>query len=231
LKFHTLIFMDELIDVEELQRLEVMMSFEKKAYKKGFKRVGGIDEAGRGPLAGPVVAAVCILPKKLRIPLIDDSKKLSPKVRQQLFQRLLNDPKVSYGIGIIEHDEIDKVNIYQATILAMFKALENLSALPDCILVDGMQLTHPVCECIKIIKGDQLSQSIAAASIIAKETRDALMIQYHEQWPQYGFNQHRGYATAQHLQAIQDHGPCPIHRRSFDPIKSLLNPNLELALF
>jgi ribonuclease HII len=223
--------MDECIASDELERLEVMMLYEKKAYRRGFKRVAGVDEAGRGPLAGPVVAAVCILPKKHRIPKVDDSKKLLPKLRQEIFQRLINDSAIQYGVGIIEHHEIDKVNIYQATILAMFKAIEMLEMPPDCILVDGMQITHPICECVKIIKGDQLSQSIAAASIIAKETRDAIMRNYHEQWPEYGFHQHKGYATEQHLDAIERHGPCPIHRRSFDPIKTMLNPQVELTLF
>lgn len=223
--------MNNCITPEELERLEEMMSYEKKAYRKGYKRVAGVDEAGRGPLAGPVVAAVCILPKKHRIPGVDDSKKLQPKVRQEIYQRLINDPTIQYGVGIIEHEEIDKYNIYQATILAMFQAIERLEMPPDCILVDGMQLTHPISDCIKIIKGDQLSQSIAAASIIAKETRDEIMRKYHEQWPQYGFNQHKGYATEQHLDAIEQYGPCPIHRLSFDPIKSKLNPQLELTLF
>ncbi|WP_042280110.1 ribonuclease HII [Candidatus Protochlamydia sp. R18] len=219
--------MPDLISTEELTRLEHMSVYEKRAFSQGYQLIAGIDEAGRGPLAGPVVAAACILPKGLLVPQINDSKKLSPKVRERLFERLTTDSAVRYGIGIIGQAEIDRVNIYQATILAMLMAIQQLPVTPDYVLVDGMNLPHPDLPCLKIIKGDQLSQSIAAASIIAKETRDRLMCQYHREWPGYGFNQHKGYATELHLEALFKQGPCPIHRRSFDPIKSMLE--VEIA--
>jgi ribonuclease HII len=209
------------LEDEEKLRLQQMMIYEEAAYQQGYKLLAGIDEAGRGPLAGPVVAAACILPRGLLIAQVNDSKKLTSKVREKLFERLTTDPSIIYAVGIVESGEIDRVNIYQATIQAMWQAIEKLPTYPDYLLVDGMGLPHPFLSCQKIIKGDQLSQSIAAASIIAKETRDRLMRVYHEQWPHYGFDQHKGYGTAQHLEAIERHGPCPIHRHSFDPIKSL----------
>lgn len=207
-------------DKEEKLRLQHMLAYEEEAYQKGYQLIAGIDEAGRGPLAGPVVAAACILPKGLLIPQVNDSKKLTPKVRERLFERLTTDPTILYAVGIIHAPEIDRVNIYQATIQAMWQAVHQLSSFPDCLLVDGMRLPNPPMTCVKIIKGDQLSLSIAAASIIAKETRDRLMREYHQQWPQYGFEQHKGYGTAQHLAALEQHGPCSIHRYSFDPLKT-----------
>lgn len=207
-------------DHDEQHRLQQMLAYEEEAYCKGYQCIAGVDEAGRGPLAGPVVAAACILPKGLLIPHVNDSKKLTSKVRERLFERLVTDPTILYAVGIIHAPEIDRVNIYQATILAMWQAVHQLGAQPDCLLVDGMNLPNASVSCVKIIKGDQLSLSIAAASIIAKETRDRLMRDYHQQWPAYGFEQHKGYGTAQHLAALEQHGPCPIHRYSFDPLKT-----------
>jgi ribonuclease HII len=203
------------LDERERKRLFKMMSYERKHHRKGFKTVAGIDEAGRGPLAGPVVAAVCVLPKSILIPQIDDSKKLSPAVREKIYEYLIGNRHVHYGIGIIGSLEIDQINIYQATIQAMLLAVQQLSLIPDCLLVDGLALPHPTIPVEKIIKGDQLSQSIAAASIIAKVTRDRMMVEYHEQWPEYGFKEHKGYGTKKHRDALQSHGPCPIHRQSF----------------
>lgn len=211
---------DTELDDEEKVRLQRMLAYEEAAYQEGYEVLAGLDEAGRGPLAGPVVAVACILPRGLLIANVNDSKKLTPKVRERLFERLTTDPAIVYAIGMIEAEEIDRLNIYQATIHAMWQAINKLTVCPDYLLVDGMGLPHPVLPCQKIIKGDQLSQSIAAASIIAKETRDRLMRFYHEQWPLYGFDQHKGYGTAQHLEALERHGPCPIHRHSFDPIKT-----------
>lgn len=208
------------LEDEELLRLQQMVMYEKKAYLQGYRVIAGLDEAGRGPLAGPVVAAACILPRGLLIAGVNDSKKLAPKVRERLFHRLTTDPTVIYGIGIIESEEIDRINIYQATIQAMWQAVDKLSKTPDYLLIDGMGLTHASIPCQKIIKGDQLSLSIAAASIIAKETRDQLMRNYHDKWPVFGFDQHKGYGTEKHLEALDRHGPCPIHRLSFDPIKT-----------
>ncbi len=219
------------LDEEETLRLQQMIIYEEEAYQQGYKIPAGLDEAGRGPLAGPVVAAVCILPRGLLIADVNDSKKLTPKVRKRLFERLTTDPTIFYATGIIEPAQIDRLNIYQATIHAMWQAIDKLAVYPDCLLVDGLGLPHPLLPCQKIVKGDQLSQSIAAASIIAKETRDRLMHAYHAQWPLYGFDKHKGYGTAQHLEALERYGPCPIHRHSFDPIKthwSKENPTLFL---
>lgn len=218
--------MSEHLTEEEIQRLQQMLVYEEEAYHQGYQILAGIDEAGRGPLAGPVVAAACIIPKGVLFAHVNDSKKLTSKKRQLLFQRLTTDPKVVFAVGIIDSQEIDRINIYQATIQAMWQAIHKLTIYPDCLLVDGMRLPHPTLPCKGIVKGDQLSQSIAAASIIAKETRDQLMREYHHQWPLYGFGQHKGYATAQHLEALRLYGPCPIHRRSFDPIKTTLSIDL-----
>ncbi len=205
---------------EEKLRLQQMMIYEEEAYQQGYQLIAGLDEAGRGPLAGPVVAAACILPRGLLIDQVNDSKKLTAKVRERLFERLTADTSIIYAIGIIESEEIDCLNIYQATIQAMMQAINKLSSSPDYLLVDGMGLPHSTLPYTKIIRGDQLSQSIAAASILAKETRDRLMRVYHQQWPCYRFEQHKGYATALHLEALEQYGPCPIHRYSFDPIKT-----------
>lgn len=205
---------------EEQNRLKELLVFERQVYQQGYRCVAGIDEAGRGPLAGPVVAAACILPQGLLIKGVDDSKKLSPKVREQLFEELMANPQIIYGVGIIDPEEIDRINIYQATIQAMLQAVNALDVPPDYLLVDGMNLIHSAIPSLKIIKGDQLSLSIAAASIIAKVTRDRLMQRFHQQWPMYGFEQHKGYGTALHLNALEQHGPCPIHRRSFEPVKT-----------
>lgn len=207
----------EEIEPNELQRLLLLNQYENEARAKGFQLIAGIDEAGRGPLAGPVVAAACIIPQGVFVPQINDSKKLSAKTREVLFDRIIQDQRIIYGIGIVNALEIDRINIYQATIQAMFIAVSQLADTPDCLLVDGMKLPHPTIPCIKIIKGDTLSQSIAAASVLAKVTRDKIMCEYHEKWPQYGFNKHKGYGTAQHLEAISTYGPCDIHRRSFEP--------------
>lgn len=205
--------------VEETLRLKKMLAYEREVYKQGFRSIAGIDEAGRGPLAGPVVAAACVLPKGLTIAQMNDSKMLTRAVRKQLFARLTEDPKIAHGIGIVEAAEIDILNIYQATVKAMQMAVRALKELPDYLLVDGMPLEVDGIPSLKIIEGDRLSHSIAAASVIAKETRDRIMEGYDEQWP-YGFAKHKGYGTKEHLEWIKKLGPCPIHRRSFEPIKS-----------
>lgn len=210
----------------EIARLQRMLSFERQACRQGFSAICGIDEAGRGPLAGPVIAAACILPEHvLQDPFLfrglDDSKKLTPALREELFYLLTEHPGVRYGVGRSEHDEIDSVNILQATILAMQRAVQQLTPPPDILLVDGLKLPIDGIEVRQIIKGDQLSLSVAAASVIAKVTRDRMMRQYHKQFPLYGFNQHKGYATEGHRLALSEHGPCPIHRKSFSPIAEL----------
>jgi ribonuclease HII len=205
----------------ESQRLHELTHFERSARKHGFKVLAGIDEAGRGPLAGPVVAAACIIPEDLFIQDVNDSKQLTPQERQRLFEEITADQRIIYGVGIADCAEIDLINILQATIQAMVRAIAQLTQIPELLLVDGMHLPHVMIPSQKIVKGDARSQSIAAASIIAKETRDRLMVNYDKEWPQYGFAQHKGYGTQQHLEAITKHGVCRLHRKSFEPIKSM----------
>jgi ribonuclease HII len=195
--------------------------FEKKAFQKGFSRIAGIDEAGRGPLAGPVVSAAVIFPISLQISGVSDSKKLSPRQRDVLYEKIY-DLAVSVGIGIVDPLEIDRINILQAALLSMAMAVENLDPQPDCLLVDGTFLISSVLPQEAIPKGDALSVSIAAASIIAKVTRDRLMERYHHDYPQFGFSKHKGYPTKAHKKAIQKFGCCPIHRRSFKGVKEHL---------
>lgn len=205
---------------QELERLKKLTFHERKARRNGFQVIAGVDEAGRGPLAGPVVAAACILPKIPLIPGINDSKKVPPEKREELFQRLTTDPRVTFAIGIVEVETIDRINILQATIQAMMNAVNGLALLPDLLLIDAVRLPHPLIPVTPLIKGDTLSYSIAAASILAKVTRDRLMHKYHVEWPEYGFDEHKGYGTEKHYNAIEKFGPCPIHRLSFEPFKS-----------
>jgi ribonuclease HII len=187
---------------------------EQSLQSRGIRLVAGVDEAGRGPLAGPVVAAAIILPPGITIPGVDDSKKLTAARREELFDVILA-AAVASGVGIVEHDEIDRCNILQATYRAMHKAIAALSAVPEHILVDGNRFDGTGIPFTTIISGDALSQSIAAASVIAKVTRDRLLCGYDRLYPVYGFARHKGYGTAAHRAAILAHGPCPIHRRTF----------------
>ena len=195
--------------------------FEESAYKAGRRCVAGVDEAGRGPLAGPVVAAACILPRGLQIEGIDDSKKLTPKKREELYDLLTSQPDIYYGIGIVESEAIDEINILRAALKAMALAVGDLEIEPDYLLIDGNHLPPTHLAAKAIIKGDSRSLSIGAASIIAKQTRDLLMKQYHKKYPNFGFDRHKGYGTKGHVEALKLHGPCPIHRRSFEPVRSL----------
>ncbi len=188
-----------------------LLAFEREARAQGYINIAGIDEAGRGPLAGPVVAAACILPEKFFHPELDDSKKLTLAQREALFEIVTQFP---HGVGIVSHEIIDQVNIYQATLLAMNQAIENLPVKPDFLLVDGLDLKHSI-PCKKIIQGDAKSHSIAAASVIAKVTRDRIMIHYHAQYPEYHFAQHKGYGTTLHREMIAKYGFSPIQRKSF----------------
>ena len=207
-----------LIPPEEWSRLQELTSYERAARRSGHRLVAGVDEAGRGPLAGPVVAAVCFIPEDVFFPGIDDSKKLTPSRREDLFHTINSHPLVRYAIADASHEEIDAINILQATIRAMLRALGQLIAIQplDYLLVDGMKLPGCPIPQEKIIKGDAKSQSIAAASILAKVTRDRLMEEYHRQWPEYGFDTHKGYGTKKHIDAIKQRGPCPIHRLTFE---------------
>ncbi len=192
---------------------QLLTQFESAARKQGYSRIAGIDEAGRGPLAGPVVAAACLLAEGVFFPGIDDSKCLTEKKRLLLFQQIQEE--TVYGIGIVSPEVIDEINILQATHRAMREAVAQLSTKPDYLLVDGRPVRFPGYISESIIKGDSRSQSIAAASILAKVTRDQIMLDYHEQYPEYGFDQHKGYGTIKHRQMLTLLGPSPIHRQSF----------------
>ena len=194
-------------------RLEQMLVYEKKYYKD-YDYICGIDEAGRGPLAGPVVAGAVILPKGLKIPYLNDSKQLSAKRREELFD-IIMDKALAVGVGTVSPERIDEINILQATYEAMRQAVTELKVKPqillnDAVLIPGLDLPQE-----KIIKGDARSLSIAAASVIAKVTRDRMMVAYDEIFPEYGFAKHKGYGAKAHIEKIQSIGPCPIHRRSF----------------
>ncbi len=198
-----------------------LWTYEKKAFDKGYSAIAGIDEAGRGPLAGPVISAAVVLPLSFTAPGITDSKKLTPKKRDLLFETIYGQA-VSIGIGIIDPVEIDRINILQASLLSMSIAVKNLKPPPDHLLIDGIFRIPSNLPQKPITKGDSLSISIAAASIIAKVTRDRLMVRYDEDYPMFGFCRHKGYPTKAHKQAVKEFGPCPIHRRSFKGVKEFV---------
>jgi len=201
--------------------VEDRWALEASAIRRGAKWVAGVDEAGRGPLAGPVVAGAVILAPE-RIPVgIDDSKKLTPRKRCQLFTEISR-TAVAVGIGIVEPAEIDRLNILRAALKAMQLAVDRLNPAPDHILVDGNHAMPGTRAQSAIVKGDSRSLSIAAASIIAKETRDRLMANHHEDYPAYGFDRHKGYPTAAHRAVLAEIGPCPIHRRTFRGVREHL---------
>lgn len=206
----------------EEQRFFELRHYEREASKNGFKCIVGVDEAGRGPLAGPVVAAACFLPDGILLKKVDDSKKLTKEVREELFIEITQNPSIIYGIGIVDNNTIDEINIYQATILAMKRAIDALACKPDHLLIDGLPLPGFDISSSGIVNGDGKSASIAAASILAKVTRDKIMIDYHEQWPHYNFKENKGYATKFHLSVIESHGVCPIHRISWKPFQAPL---------
>lgn len=197
---------------EERARVEALMFYEKKYASYGA--VCGVDEVGRGPLAGPVVAGAVILPADCRILYINDSKKLSAKRREALYDEIL-EKAVAAEIGVVSWERIDEINILQATYEAMRLAIGKLKVQPDCLLNDAVVIPELLMQQVPIIRGDSKSQSIAAASIIAKVSRDRLMDGYAEQYPEYAFESNKGYGTAAHIEAIKKYGPCPIHRRSF----------------
>ena len=198
-----------------------LLAYEKKLYKENITLIAGVDEVGRGPLVGPVVAAAVILPKNYKLEGLDDSKKLSEKKREKLFPIIMKDA-IAVGIGEVSAKEIDKINIYEASRKAMMIALENLSVKPEYILVDAMPLfidtPHEA-----IIHGDALSLSIAAASVIAKVTRDNMMIELDEKYPMYGFKKHKGYPTKLHLENLKKYGPLENYRFTYGPVRDLIN--------
>jgi len=196
--------------------------YELVAFQKGYRAIAGVDEAGRGPLAGPVVAAACILPDDCSHINICDSKQLSPVERLKVYQQLLEMPGLVYGIGIIDAILIDKINILQATFEAMICAIAVMSRTPDYLLVDGNMLPRIDMAKEAVVKGDQKILSIAAASVLAKVFRDNLMGEFDKKWPNYGFAKHKGYGTRAHLEALSKWGPSPIHRMSFAPLKELI---------
>ena len=195
--------------------------FEKKATAEGYQEIAGIDEAGRGPLAGPVVSAAVILPKNFGVADVVDSKKLTFKKRARLYEKIYTHA-VSVGVGIVDALEIDRINILQASLLAMSMAAANLSPQPECLLIDGPFSISSDLPQKPIAKGDALSVSIAAASIVAKVTRDRLMEEYHKYYPQFGFSHHKGYPTRAHKEAIRKFGYCPIHRKTFRGVKEYI---------
>jgi len=207
--------------VEEDLRLEKMLAYEKELYAQGIQLIAGVDEVGRGPLAGPVVAAAVILPENCKIPGLNDSKKIPKSKHQAIYQAVL-DQALSVGIGVKDNQVIDQVNIYEATKLAMLEAIQELDQQPQHLLIDAMKLDLPISQ-TSIIKGDANSLSIAAASIVAKVTRDQMMAAYDQEYTGYDFGQNAGYGTTKHLEGLEKYGVTPIHRRSFEPIKSMTN--------
>ena len=205
--------------VDEDLRLEKMLAYEKELYTQGIHLIAGVDEVGRGPLAGPVVAAAVILPENCKIPGLNDSKKIPKSKHHAIYQAVL-DQALSVGIGIKDNQVIDQVNIYEATKLAMLEAIQELDPRPQHLLIDAMRLDLPIPQ-TSIIKGDANSLSIAAASIVAKVTRDQMMEEFDRKYPGYDFAQNAGYGTAKHLAGLDKLGVTPIHRRSFEPIKSM----------
>ena len=197
----------------ERKRLEQMRCFERK-YAGAYTCICGIDEAGRGPLAGPVVAGACILPVDCEILYLDDSKKLNAKKREALYDEI-TEKAMAWGVGVVSHQRIDEINILQATYEAMRQAVSELSVTPDLLLVDAVNIPKMKMKQVGIIKGDAQSVSIAAASILAKVTRDRMMVEFAREYPQYGFEQNKGYGSGKHIEALKEFGPCPIHRRSF----------------
>jgi ribonuclease HII len=195
--------------------------FEAEAHRCGHRRIAGLDEAGRGPLAGPVVAAAVILPRRCRVPGLNDSKQVPASERERLFEEILR-RAVGVGIGSASGREIDALNILEATRLAMARAVGALDPSPDFLLIDAVALPLVGLPQRPIIKGDGLSLSIAAASIVAKVTRDRLMADYHRAYPQYNFLAHKGYGTSEHLRLLAEYGPCEIHRRTFRPVQECL---------
>lgn len=201
--------------------MEPTDDFELEARRCGYRRIAGIDEAGRGPLAGPVVAAAVILPARCHLMGVKDSKQLTESEREGLYAVIVR-RAVGVGVGIATEQEIDILNILEATRTAMCRAIVALAVAPDCLLTDAMELPGLEVPLRAIVKGDALSRSIAAASIVAKVTRDRMMAEYHRAYPQYNFLSHKGYGTEEHLQRLAEYGPCAIHRRTFAPVAAML---------
>jgi ribonuclease HII len=202
-----------------------LFEFDKKIYSDGFSFVAGVDEAGRGPLAGPVVAAAVVLGKNIEISGLNDSKQLSEKKRNALFE-IIKKRALFYSTEVVDNEIIDKINILQSTFLAMFKCINNLQEKPDICLIDGnLKIPNLQFKQKTIVSGDAKSACIAAASILAKVTRDNLMKDFAKKYPQYLFEKHKGYGTKAHIEAVKKHGVCSIHRKTFSPIKGIIDEN------
>lgn len=200
---------------KEIERINTLKEYENKLQKEGIKYIAGIDEAGRGPLAGPVVVGIVIMKPDSFIEGINDSKKISEKKREKLYEQITNEA-IAWGVGIVDQREIDEINILNATKKALHMAITGLGTKPERILVDALEKIDTCgIPYTSVIKGDAKIYSIAAASIIAKVTRDRIMQEYDEEYPEYGFAGHKGYGTSKHIQAIKEYGPCPLHRKSF----------------
>ena len=207
---------------KEAQRLDLLLRYERDLWSKGIRLIAGVDEAGMAPLAGPVVAAAVVLPQDYRLPGLNDSKKISDERKREALALRIKQDAVCWAAASAEVDEIDKINIYRAGLMAMRRAAEGLAPKPEYLLVDARTIPNLTCPQRGIVRGDALSASIAAASIIAKTTRDAYMREMHRAYPAYGFDSHKGYPTARHLRALEEHGVLPIHRRSFAPVRAAL---------
>lgn len=205
--------------LDEDERLEGMLAYEKECYARGMELIAGVDEVGRGPLAGPVVAAAVIFPKGCKIPGLNDSKKIPKAKHKEIYEAVLQNA-IAIGVGVKDNHVIDQVNIYEATKLAMMEAIGQLEPQPQHLLIDAMKLDLPISQ-TSIIKGDANSLSIAAASIVAKVTRDQMMEEFDKEYPGYDFAKNAGYGTANHLAGLDQLGVTPIHRRSFEPVKSM----------
>lgn len=211
------------VDIDEDLRLENMLRYEKELYQQGYQAIAGIDEVGRGPLAGPVVTACVILPKNCKIKHLNDSKKIPKKHHEEIYQEILA-RALGIGIGIVDNNVIDQINIYEATKVGMLQAINQLKGevtKPDYLLIDAMHLETSIPQ-QSLIKGDANSLSIAAASIVAKVTRDRMMADYANDYPGYAFEKNVGYGTKEHLEGLKKYGITPIHRKTFEPIKSML---------
>ncbi len=211
-------------------RVEKLYKFENELRVEGYNLIAGIDEAGRGSLIGPVIVGAVILPPNLYLERLDDSKKLSPKIREKLYYEIISQA-LSVACVAVSIEEIDKFNVYQATLRGMIKVANCLPSKPDFVLIDAMKVDFGKIPSHSIIHGDALSASIAAASIIAKVTRDRMASDWSKNFPQYGFEKNFGYGTKEHLAAIEKFGFTPLHRKTFEPVKSMLRKNIQLELF
>jgi ribonuclease HII len=218
------------VELEQLAKKRPS-TLERQLRKRGIRRFAGVDEVGRGPLAGPVVACACILPEGAIFKGLKDSKLLSEEVIGRLYHELTECPEIDYSVAIVDHQIIDRINILQASLQAMRQAVEGLKNPPEIVVVDGNRIPEKLpMPCLAVVKGDSYCSSVSAASVIAKYLRDQIMRDYDKQWPEYGFASHKGYGTPLHFEKIQQYGPCPIHRKTFSPISELLAPQ-QLTLF